>query len=303
MRAAALALLVLLAPATAAAYRTSEDSLFNQRAGIVGRIAFEPLPVPYAIFRASSDVPEDELRAATLRAFQTWTEPACSALTIRDDGTTTTPGIYGDDQNVIEWVESGWTGHGFGSGTIGVTTNQFLGSGGVWSIDESDMLLNGEDFRWVIEGGEPDADPVDVQGLVVHEAGHFLGLLHPCEQIANDGAPACPTFTETPTMAPIYTGEEQRTLTADDVAGICYLYPAPVMPDAGVDGGAPASDAGPTGLDPGIVATDAGTPADAGAPPDDPGCSCRAARPETPPPAWALLGLALVAGLRSARRR
>lgn len=298
--------LVLLVPGTALAYRTSEDSLANQRAGITGRIAFAPLPVPYGIFRASTDVPEDALFAATRAAFETWTEPACSGLSVRDDGPTATPAIYGDDRNVLEWVESGWSSRGFGPFTIGVTTNQFLHDGTRWTIDESDMELNGDGYRWVIDGGEPDADPVDVQGLVVHEAGHFLGLLHACEQSAFDGAPACGTFSETPTMAPIYTGEEQRTLTDDDVAGICYLYPAPPGSDAGVAtidaGPPPMPDAGSITLDAGSMALDAGgAPADAGpgAEPDG-GCSCRATRRRGSAPA-ALVGLVL--GLAGRRRR
>ncbi|MBX3270194.1 MAG: matrixin family metalloprotease [Sandaracinaceae bacterium] len=296
------ALLVLSLASPARAYRTSEDSLANQRAGITGRIAYEPLPVPYAIARPSSEVPEDALLAATRAAFETWVEPACSALRVEHRGRTTTPVRYGDGQNVLEWVESGWSARGFGSFTIGVTTNQLAGVGDRWTISESDMELNGEGYRWVIDGGEPDADPVDVQGLVVHEAGHFLGLLHTCERSAFDGAPACAPFDETPTMAPVYTGEEQRTLTADDIAGICYLYPAPPPPpiDAGVappDAGAP-SDAGSVAPDAGSVASDAGA-----APEDRGGCACRAVPSPAPRlPALLLLGLALVARSRRTNR-
>ncbi|MEZ4338314.1 MAG: hypothetical protein R3B82_16965 [Sandaracinaceae bacterium] len=310
--------LVLLAPANALAYRTSEDSLYNQRSGITGRIAFAPLPVPYAIYHGSVDVPFDQLQTATRTAFETWGEPACSAVTIRDGGTTTTPVIWGDDQNVLEWVESGWSGRGFGAFTIGVTTNQFLYDGTRWTIDESDMELNGDGFDWVIEGGSPDARPVDVQGLVVHEAGHFLGLLHPCEQTPFDGAPACGTFTDPiATMAPIYAGEAQRTLEADDVAGICYLYPAPPGTDAGV----PMLDAGVPMLDAGTVPSDAGTtpmsdasmtafdggeaPADGGAPPGESGgCSCRAVPPRPTVGAWTfVLGLLVWRRGRQGRRR
>lgn len=303
--------LVLLAPSSALAYRTSEDSLYNQRSGITGRIAFAPLPVPYAIYHGSVDVRLDLLQAATQTAFETWGEPACSAVTIRNDGITPTRVIWGDDQNVLEWVESGWSGRGFGAFTIGVTTNQFLYDGTRWTIDESDMELNGDDYDWVIDGGEPDADPVDVQGLVVHEAGHFLGLLHPCEQTPIDGAPACDPFTDpVVTMAPVYAGEQQRTLETDDIAGICYLYPAPPGTDAGVpmvDAGSPPTvDAGTTMSDAGTMAMgdagpfDAGDALDAGAPPEESGgCSCRATGPE----ATSFTGAGLLLVLLGLRRR
>jgi len=296
--------LVWLVAAPAAAYRTSEDSAANQASGITGRIAYEPLPVPFAIYRGTDDVPLDALHAATVTAFESWTEPACSALTVRDDGTSAPPRVWGDDQNTLEWVETGWASRGpaFGSFTIAVTTNQLLRVGDRWTIDESDMELNAEGYRWVIDGGEPDADPVDVQGLVVHEAGHFLGLLHPCESPGFDGAPDCPAeWAETPTMAPVYTGEEQRTLAPDDVDGICYLYPAAATPDAGPpDLDAGAADAGPAGATDGGAGFDAGVPADAGAPPaDDGGCACRATLPSrTWPPALAIAGLAQLARRR-----
>jgi len=42
--------------APAAAYRTSEDSASDQARGITGRIAYEPLLVPFAVYRGTDDV-------------------------------------------------------------------------------------------------------------------------------------------------------------------------------------------------------------------------------------------------------
>ena len=55
-------------------------------------------------------------------------------------------------------------------------------------------------------------------------------------------------------MWPRYTGENQRTLEPDDVAGICFLYPGEAPADAGVP------DAGDDG-----GAADTGAPVDSGA--------------------------------------
>jgi hypothetical protein len=245
----------LLSCASAArAYRTSEDSLANQRNGLVGRIAFEPAPVPFAVFRpGSDDLSITDVEDAVTRAFTTWSEPSCSGLTVRYTGQTDTRAVFGDDASVLEWVESGWSGRGYGSFTIGVTTNQFWNPGSGWSIDESDMELNGVDYTWVIDGARPTDNVVDVEGLVAHESGHWLGVLHPCEFGAFDGAPECVASGATPTMWPRYGGEEQRTLEPDDVAAICYLYP-----------GAPGGDGGVLPVD-GGARTDGGAATDGGA--------------------------------------
>ncbi len=276
---------------TAHAYRTSQDSLFNQRNGITGRVAFEPLPVRYSIFRGPPGLAVADVERATRAAFETWTLPACSALRVDGGGFGGAAAIYGDDRNVVEWVEDGsWGARGFSQFTIGVTTSQFLRVSDRWTFDESDMELNADDFRWVIDGGTSDADPVDVQGLVVHEAGHFFGLLHSCDPSASDGAPACADGAEPETMWPRYTGENQRTLEPDDVDGICFLYPAPGCDVSGcpagercLDGACVALDAG-LSRDAGRTRVDGGREPDGGAPPDaglpggaEGGCGCRTA--------------------------
>lgn len=280
-------LLGLLLASPASAFRTSQDSQANRDRGIGGRIAFEPQPVRYAVHGGTSDVDAVALREQTAAAFQTWTEPACVDLAIVDAGSAATPAVYGDDRSVIEWVEDGsWSSRGFSRFTIGLTTNQLLRVGDRWTIDESDMELNADGFRWVIDGGDPDADPVDVRGLVVHEAGHFLGLLHTCEITPIDGASACPDTAEPETMWPRYTGENQRTLEPDDVAGICYLYPSAPGVDAGAPDAGGVDDAGASSIDAGGALADA-SPADAGSDAFDAGpasrggggCGCAAAAP------------------------
>lgn len=62
---------------------------------------------------------------------------------------------------------------------------------------------------------------VDLQNTVTHEVGHFIGLAHPCE--AGTCTPALEPVTMYPQTAP---GDiEKRTLHADDVAGVCAIYP------------------------------------------------------------------------------
>ncbi|HZZ86095.1 MAG TPA: matrixin family metalloprotease [Anaeromyxobacteraceae bacterium] len=77
---------------------------------------------------------------------------------------------------------------------------------------------------------QPNCIFMDVQNTVTHELGHVLGLAHP---------PDHPEDTMAATAAPGETSK--RVLAADDVEGICSVYPAP-KPSGGcaTAGGQPA---------------------------------------------------------------
>jgi hypothetical protein len=232
-RAATLALAALaawLAAPHARAYRTTQDSASSAAGGIHGPVAWDVTPVPYAVNRAASDdLTLDQVTPAIDLAFATWTGPSCSALAVTDVGPTDVRARPHDGTNVVVWEETGWTTFGFPASAIGVTQTELAGSaGGTWSITGADMQLNGEGYTWVLEGGMMGSTTVDVQSVVTHESGHYLGLLHPCEATGFDGAPVCGPLLDpgaAPTMYPAYTGMGQRTLEADDVDGICFLYP------------------------------------------------------------------------------
>lgn len=74
--------------------------------------------------------------------------------------------------------------------------------------------------------GQGDCYAYDLQNTVTHEAGHFLGLAHPCGPDVGTGN--CTGYPTDTTMYPTATsGETQkRTLADDDVSGICAIYPA-----------------------------------------------------------------------------
>ncbi|MGC4087107.1 MAG: hypothetical protein QM756_04225 [Polyangiaceae bacterium] len=106
----------------------------------------------------------------------------------------------------------------------GHTDIAYKKSSGTWSIQETDIYLNAEDYSW--QGGAAD---VVVLPVVTHELGHALGLLHPCETDGVDGAPVCGSggaLEASSAMFPLYR-ESQSALGTDDIAGVCFLYPDP----------------------------------------------------------------------------
>jgi MYXO-CTERM domain-containing protein len=84
----------------------------------------------------------------------------------------------------------------------------------------------GQDFS--AEVGAPLPATADIQNALTHEIGHLLGLDHNC---GYSGAPSCTAALMEGTM---YGGAEtpgetvKRTLKADDIAGMCHVYPTGV---------------------------------------------------------------------------
>lgn len=91
------------------------------------------------------------------------------------------------------------------------------------------------------EYGEAGCFYMDLRNTLTHEAGHFLGLAHPCSGTACAAHPELQPLTMFPSTSP---GEVQkRTLDPDDVAGVCAIYPAGGGGCGCGSGGAPATAA------------------------------------------------------------
>ena len=130
------------------------------------------------------------------------------------------------------------------SGSLAITTVHFVVSTG--EIVDADMELQGWDgenrssgfyFTCTPTGSAckdaelyllPRATCVafDVANTVTHEAGHMLGLDHVCNSAYAVPYDACGSLSED-TMAPNATvgDTNKRTLEADDVDGVCTIYP------------------------------------------------------------------------------
>jgi len=183
------------------------------------------------------------------------------------------------------------------------------------TIVDVDIELNAVNHRWTMipaGGVNPLPGARDLSNVLAHELGHLLGLSEVC--IAGPSSPTSPRdhlgnpvppcanapaelreATMFPELPPDDTGK--RTLAADDILGVCALFPRnpAAAQDAGADA-APDSQAGPDAV-PGMVPADAAGPVMPGE-----GCGCRLASTRGAGyPWWAALALLLLGAVK--RRR
>jgi hypothetical protein len=148
-------------------------------------------------------------------------------------------------------------------------------------ILDADIEVNARDWAWGnLDPGAPPPDngqapPIDLQAAVTHEFGHFLGLGHTCftpfgsdedppEDQDGNQVPNCdprpPGVEDTVMFAIVEPGDtRKRTLTADDIAGVCAIYPEDQdprictldLPDDGCGCNAGGKTGGKTGDDTG----------------------------------------------------
>lgn len=174
-----------------------------------------------------------------------------------------------DSPNANVWMyrDDYWPYAGSGS-TLALTTVTYNVKTG--EIYDADVEINSIEVPLTVGDTQVQAD---LASIITHEAGHFLGLSHSCDPSA--------------TMFASYKfGDVQlRSLEADDVQGICTVYP-------------PGKD--PTQCDP---TPRHGFSEDCGAPPADDGC-CTTAVGHSDSRGALALSLALAAlALGAGRRR
>ncbi len=230
---------------------------------------------------------------------------SCNTLSIPSDDSCLKDGTCADKYNCWDTTESGHTD----SRIIALTTASYRPSTG--EIFDADMELNGWDgtssgtsstegqYFTCIDPSPPGlincvslpagsncctargaagCIDMDVQNTATHEAGHFLGLAHPCELNVDPMCTAHPEIDRSVTMYPSASPGEtsKRTLEADDINGICAIYPAGQKTANCIDGPC---------LAPCVP------------PPSGGGCGCGSVGPE------GLLGLLGLLALRGRRRR
>jgi MYXO-CTERM domain-containing protein len=209
--------------------------------------------------------PTEELLA---RAFGAWANASCEggrpSIEIENLGSVSCASIGYDPEvknaNLIVFRDEGWP---YGPGALALTTVTYVVDTG--EIRDADMELNTTDVDFSFSDSTVT---IDLESILTHEAGHFLGLAHSPVPEA--------------TMIVQYPPESisLRSLDDDDVAGICAVYPSDRVAACEPE---PINGLGDT------CAEEPGS-----------GCSCRLEDATTPTPV-ALLGAAFA--LWIARRR
>lgn len=227
----ALVLVIAFASRNAAAFRSGRDASDLAK---TDRVKFAGNTIAFSL---QKDLPKGlnlaAVEAQISSATAAWSAPECSALSFSYQGRTADHAAPGDGVNTIEWISS-WSSHGFPADAPGATDVQYELRGDRWTIVEADLYLN-RDYSWTT-GTADDSMDREVAAVVTHEAGHMLGLLHPCEPSGADGAPACgKEFVDSyagSAMYPFYSATEAH-LAQDDIDGVCFLYPKGTCPDSG----------------------------------------------------------------------
>jgi hypothetical protein len=159
----------------------------------------------------------DDIAPVVLQAFGAWMQADCGGATPSIDIQLLGPiecGVseYNSDvgnANIVAFRENEWPFVG-ASNALAVTTTRFdRDTGDLW---DADIELNGVGAQLSI--GDPITGD-DLLSVLTHEAGHFLGLSH-----SDD-----PKATMRAVYDPGHDGADFRSLSEDDVAGICTIYP------------------------------------------------------------------------------
>ena len=211
---------------------------------------------------ASRNVSYAELSAATTAAFQAWTTASCPSsndrarpsIDVRDLGPVScAKHAYdktGPNQNVIVFHDDAWpyeAANRAASGAskslvVALTTVTFEPETG--EIYDADVELNSADYTIApltagTGGPGVPGETFDLQAVLTHELGHFLGLAHSplADAVMNASG-------DSDTSSP------KRTLRLEDTLAICAVYPADgtrsVSTLVSASGSTPAGSCDPT---------------------------------------------------------
>jgi hypothetical protein len=265
--ASAVALGAIVVPVSARAYcRTTTDKApIGYNPAVSGcwtegtNLAWPVSRVPYAVSsQASKQVTLAEATRIADLAFSAWNATTCDGKPLGiqafDDGPIAVPdGLEGDalsawasctesnacdasTHDVIVFDDVSWP-YNDPVNTLALTTVTYGVDDG--RIFEAFTEVNSAEHQLTTEEPPPAGSAAfDLQAILTHEAGHFLGMAH---------------ATETSAIMYAYYQPGAVALTSDDIAGICDAYPAQA-PKSGGCASAPSAGVGETAAGAGVGA-------------------------------------------------
>jgi hypothetical protein len=157
-------------------------------------------------------------------SFETWTNVNGTNVNFVEEPMQEFKSTGNDGKNTISWVNKNWRGQYFSppEEALAVTITTYKTSNN--NIVDSDIHFNGEYFTWadINSTQEEMADVIDVQNILTHEIGHFVGLDHSSEDIFE---PVAKLYLATMFFASGPGETFRRFVGEDDVNAISNLYP------------------------------------------------------------------------------
>jgi Matrixin len=213
-------------------------------------LKWKELPIVYRFHsEGSSKLDASGARAAIRSAFDSWENVECPR------GRTSLRFVEGSDIEKgkplgkkqaaekfgIYFRDDGWP-YDDAEESLALTTQIFGKTSG--NIDYADIEINTAQVNFRLSDDE-GPEKVDLQAVVTHEVGHYIGLAHSNDPDSIMVARYC--------ASPDRCGESTdvaRGLSDDDRKGVCTLYPPPGKADAAPAeaGCAQASSSSPAGL-------------------------------------------------------
>jgi len=168
--------------------------------------------------RDANGVTAAQLQTAIAQCFDEWGRPDNVEISTQYAGLTTLEPDVRDGQNVL-----GFQFRPDLDRTLGSTSFQTNNNTG--ALISADIFLN-TNFQWsVASAGQ--SGRFDVLSIMTHEIGHLLGLGHSALGETNQSGGGRSVIGKRAVMFPIAYGPgsiEDRTLEADDIAGITDIY-------------------------------------------------------------------------------
>ncbi len=232
---AALAGAALLASADAAAYcRTTTcdpqaknatcpvDKNGCTRAG--APLSWRSLPIVYRFHaNGSQKIDRDGSREAVRAAFQRWTDVSCAngrtSLRFQEEEDIAAdmplaPSAPGAAHFGIYFRDEGFAGKDADS-TLALTTQQFGLVNGY--VDSADIEINTTTATFATSDA---ATGIDLQAVLTHEVGHYMGLAHSLDPKSIMVSKYCESSDRCG-----HVKTESRQLAEDDMTAVCALFP------------------------------------------------------------------------------